>query len=74
MKADLCADGDQRESVDCFDMYLVIYPRVERGDEVGVGGVEGLAMRDVAVSARKSFLMNLSCGHQTFLPPSWRMV
>jgi len=47
MEADLCTDGDQGESVDRFDVYLMIYMGAERGDKVGVGGVEGLAARDV---------------------------
>jgi len=47
VKADLCTDSDQWESVDGFDVHLMIYTRAEGGDEVGVGGVEGLATRDV---------------------------
>jgi len=48
VKADLCTDGDRGKGVDHLDVYLVIYPRAEQGDEVGVGGVEGLAARDVS--------------------------
>ena len=47
MKADLCTNGDRGECVDGFDMDLVVHTRLEWGDEVGVGGVEGGGMRDV---------------------------
>ena len=47
MKADLRANGNGRESVDRFDMYLVVHAGAERGDEVWVCGVEGLAVGNV---------------------------
>jgi len=48
MQANLCTNGNRGESVDRLDVYLIIHMRVERGDEVWVGGVEGLATRDVS--------------------------
>jgi len=47
MEADLCTNGNGRESVDGLDVHLVVHTGVERGDEVGVGGVEGLAAGNV---------------------------
>jgi len=47
VKADLGADSYCRESVDGFDVYLVVHPRAEGGDEVRVGGVEGRASWDI---------------------------
>jgi len=47
VKANLGTDGDRGKSVDCLDVYLVIHARMERGDEVGVGSVEGGGTRDV---------------------------
>ena len=47
MKADLCTDSYGGESANRFDLYLVVHPRAERGDEVRVGGVEGCAAWDV---------------------------
>ena len=47
MKADLCADSYCGESIDRFDMYLVVHSRAEGGDEVRVGGVKGGASWDV---------------------------
>jgi len=47
VKANLCADSHCGESVNCFDVYLVVHPRSERGDEMRVGGVEGCAARDI---------------------------
>ena len=47
MKSDLCTNGDQGESVDGFDVYLVVHAGTEGCDEVRVGGVEGLAPGDV---------------------------
>jgi len=47
MEADLRTNGNGRESVDGLDVYLVVHAGAERGDEVGVGGVEGLAAGNV---------------------------
>ena len=47
MEADLCTNGNGWESVDGLDLYFVVYAGAERGDEVGVGGVKGLAAGNV---------------------------
>jgi len=47
MKADLRTNGNGRESVSGFDVYLVVHAGAEWGDEVRVGGVEGLAAGNV---------------------------
>jgi len=48
MKADLRTNSNRRESVDSFDVYLVVHTGPEWGDEMWVGSVEGGAAGDVS--------------------------
>jgi len=48
MKANFGANGDRGESVDRFDVDLVIHTRPKGGDEMRIGSVEGGGARDVS--------------------------
>jgi len=48
MKANLRTNSNRRESVDSFDVYLVVHTGPEWGDEMWVGGVESGAAGDVS--------------------------